>query len=267
MATRPDLQGHVAVVTGAGRGLGRELAVAFAKAGAAVALAGRRASDLESAAAEITAACTADTIVVPTDVSVPEQVDELRARTSAVLGDASILVNAAGVFGPFELITDSDPDAWISTLMIDTVGPYLTCRAFAGPMISAGWGRIVNVSSAGALQPPTAFNSAYATAKGALNRLTRHLSIELEGTGVTANVIHPGSLKTEMWAYIRDKAAMTDERGAPFREWARSVESTGGDPPGKAVQLVLRLIDPSANPVSGKFCWPENGLDQPIESW
>jgi NAD(P)-dependent dehydrogenase (short-subunit alcohol dehydrogenase family) len=74
-------------------------------------------------------------------------------------------------------------------------------------MVDAGWGRIVNVSSAAALAPPGPLNSAYATSKVALNQLTRQLAAELVGTGVTANVIHPGEVKTEMWADIRDKAS------------------------------------------------------------
>ena len=87
------------------------------------------------------------------------------------------------------------------------VGPYLTCRAFVGGMIERGWGRIVSFSSAAALHPPGPINSAYGTSKAALNQFTRHLAAELVGTGVTANVIHPGDVKTEMWADISDQAA------------------------------------------------------------
>ena len=72
-------------------------------------------------------------------------------------------------------------------------------------MLDAGWGRIVNVTSAASLHPPGPLNSAYGTAKVALNQFTRHLAAEIAGTGVTANVIHPGDVKTDMWADIRDR--------------------------------------------------------------
>ena len=94
--------------------------------------------------------------------------------------------------------------------MIDTVGPYLVSRACIDGMLAAGWGRIINLSSAAALHTPGPLNSAYATAKVALNQLTRHLAAELEGQGVTANVIHPGDVKTAMWADIRDKTQASE---------------------------------------------------------
>ena len=72
-------------------------------------------------------------------------------------------------------------------------------------MLEAGWGRIVNVTSAASLHPPGPLNSAYGTAKAALNQFTRHLAAEIAGSGVTANVIHPGDVKTDMWADIRDE--------------------------------------------------------------
>ena len=84
--------------------------------------------------------------------------------------------------------------------MVDLVAAYLTTRAFVNGMIDAGWGRIVNFTSAASLHPPGPLNSAYGTSKAGLNQLTRHLAAELEGTGVTANVIHPGDVKTAMWA-------------------------------------------------------------------
>ena len=83
-------------------------------------------------------------------------------------------------------------------------------------MIDAGWGRIVNVTSAASLHPPGPLNSAYATAKVALNQLTRHLAAEIAGTGVTANVIHPGDVKTDMWADIRDRVAVMGPEAEPL---------------------------------------------------
>jgi NAD(P)-dependent dehydrogenase (short-subunit alcohol dehydrogenase family) len=133
-------------------------------------------------------------------------------------------------------------------------------------MIARGWGRIVNFSSAAALHPPGPLNSAYGTSKVALNQFTRHLAAELATSGVTANAIHPGEVKTEMWATVRDEAGSTGPIGAGYRQWAADVERTGGDDPQKAVDLVLRIITDPAE-INGKFLWIEGGLQTPIPSW
>ena len=135
--------------------------------------------------------------------------------------------------------------------MIDAVAPYLLTRAFVGGMIDAGWGRIVNITSAASLHPPGPLNSAYGTAKVALNQFTRHLAAELAGTGVTANVLHPGDVKTDMWADIRDRALAAGPAAEAYQQWVRWVDETGGDPPHKAVDAVLRLCDDEAADISG----------------
>jgi NAD(P)-dependent dehydrogenase (short-subunit alcohol dehydrogenase family) len=197
-----DLDERIAVVTGASRGLGQRIAWRLAKMGASVALVARsEAALLETQAAmAATGACT---LVVPVDLGEPQSIERVKDDIERNLGVPSILVNAAGVFGPIDLIKDTDPAAWIETIMINTVAPYLSCRAFVGGMIERGWGRIVNVSSAAALHKPGPVNSAYGTSKAALNQFTRHLASELKGTGVTANVIHPGDVKTDTWASRR----------------------------------------------------------------
>jgi NAD(P)-dependent dehydrogenase (short-subunit alcohol dehydrogenase family) len=260
-----DLTGKVAVVTGASRGLGQRVAVRLATHGAALVLIAR---------GEAALAATADSIVenggraevVTANLSDPRSLDVVVAAVNRV-GTPSILVNAAGVFGPIQLIKDSDPHEWIDTLMINMVSHYLTSRAFVGGMIDQGWGRIVNVTSANALHPPGPLHSAYATSKAALNHFTRHLATEVEGSGVTANVIHPGDVKTEMWADIRAKAQRIGAPGAPFLQWANWVEETGGDDPEKAADLIINLMGDDAASVNGQFLWIKDGLQAPIPSW
>ena len=163
-------------------------------------------------------------LAIPADVADPAAVEAMRARVLDDIGAPSIVVNAAGVFGPIQLIRDSDPQEWVETILIDAVAPYLLARAFVGGMIDAGWGRIVNVTSAASLHPPGALNSAYGTAKVALNQFTRHLAAELAGTGVTANVIHPGDVKTDMWADIRDRAPAVGPEAEAYRSGSQWVE-------------------------------------------
>jgi NAD(P)-dependent dehydrogenase (short-subunit alcohol dehydrogenase family) len=185
----------------------------------------------------------------------------------AELGPPTIVINAAGVFGPIQPVIESDPARWIETLAINTIGPYLVCRIFLPGMLAAGWGRIVNFSSAAALHVPGPLNSAYGVSKVALNQFTRHLAAELEGSGVTANAIHPGEVKTAMWAAIRDESLSAGQAGAPYRSWADSVGRSGGDDPQKAVDLVLKLVGDSPDPPNGRFLWIEGGLQTPIRSW
>jgi NAD(P)-dependent dehydrogenase (short-subunit alcohol dehydrogenase family) len=240
------LDGVVAVVTGASRGLGKDVADALEERGARVARVARGSDSFRC------------------DVSSLEDVARLKGQVEGELGRPQILVNAAGIFGPVAPLTRADPADWVSTIMVDLVGPYLTCRAFAPGMVESGWGRIVNVTSAASLHPPGLLGSAYATAKVGLNQLTRHLAAELAGTGVTANVIHPGDVKTDMWADIRDQAARLGPEGEGHRQWVEWVAETGGDPPWKAVDLVLRILDDDVN---GVFLWIEDPLQPPRPSW
>ena len=122
-------------------------------------------------------------------------------------------------------------------------------------------------SSAAAFHTPGPLNSAYGVSKVALNQFTRHLAAELEGTGVTANAIHPGEVKTAMWAAIRDESQAAGQAGAPYRAWAEGVGNSGGDDPQKAVDLVLKLVADQPDPPNGQFLWIEAGLQTPIASW
>jgi NAD(P)-dependent dehydrogenase (short-subunit alcohol dehydrogenase family) len=261
-----ELEGKTAVVTGAGRGLGRHVAIGLARRGAKLALVGRNIDALRSAADEIRQAGGV-AIALAADVAQIDDVERAKGQVGGELGAAQILINAAGVFGPIALVHDSDPKRWIETLATNTVGPYLTCRAFVPDMIARGWGRIINFSSAASLHPPAKLNSAYGTSKAALNQLTRHLAAELAGTGVTANVIHPGEVKTDMWAAIRQESQTTGPQGEDYRAWAEHVARTGGDDPERALDLVVKLIGNESADTSGQFLWITDGLQKPIPGW
>lgn len=255
----------VAVVTGAGRGVGAAIALALAGEGIAVAGVSRTGSQL-AAVADQAHGLPGSFTPFAVDVTSWEDVDRLGEAIEASLGPVGVLVNGAGSFGQIQLIAQSDPSEWLQTLLVDVGAPYLTTRRFLPGMLEHGWGRIVNLSSAASLHPPGPLNSAYGTAKVALNQFTRHLAAEIAGTGVTANVVHPGDLKTAMWADIRDQAAALGPIADPYLQWANWVEETGGDPAEKAGSLVVRLVqeDPPRN---GEFCWIDDPLQAPIQSW
>jgi NAD(P)-dependent dehydrogenase (short-subunit alcohol dehydrogenase family) len=263
----PLLDGQIAVVTGASRGVGRAISVALADAGAGVVVTARDAEGLDSTARSILETTGRDALAVAADVGSTTDVERLRSETEARFGAATILINAAAVFGPLVPFSRTDPAEWIETLMVNTIGSYLTCRAFVPGMLAAGRGRIVNFSSAASLFEPGPLDSAYSTSKAAVNRMTRHLAAELAGTGVAAAVVHPGSLKTDMWAEIRSKVAALGPEGEVFRAWVERVERTGGDPVSIAAELVLELVDPASPGRNGEFAWPRSGLDTPVASW
>lgn len=261
-----DQQGRIAVVTGGGRGLGQGAALGLAARGATV-IAVARSTDQLRETERLAAGSPGSVTGITADVSDLASVERLAADVAARFGAPTILVNAAGVFGPIALIKDGDPNDWVKTVMIDAIAPYLTVRQFLQGMLDAGWGRIVNVTSAASLHPPGPLNSAYGTAKVALNQLTRHLAAEIAGSGVTANVIHPGDVKTDMWADIKAKVDAMGPEAEAYRAWVQWVEDTGGDPPHKAVDLIMELTSDAARDRSGEFCWIEDPLQAPIHSW
>jgi NAD(P)-dependent dehydrogenase (short-subunit alcohol dehydrogenase family) len=253
-------------VTGAGSGVGACVARALGKAGCAVAVVGRRPQRIEPVSSDIRSA-GGKAIAFNCDVSNPAAVSQLHRDVSERLGAVNVLVNAAGVFEEIVSIRESDPARWINTLQINTIGPYLTCRAFMEEMIRQGWGRIINISSAASVVPPAGVSSAYQLSKVALNWFTRQLAAELNGSGVTANVMHPGEVKSEMWATLKEEAARRGKDGEAMLKWAKMVEETGGDPPEKTADLILKLIDPSGPPINGQFLWIADGMKRPMETW
>lgn len=261
-----DQQGRLAVVTGGGRGLGQGAALALAARGATVIAVARSADQLQETE-RLAAAASGSVTGIAADVGDLAAVEALGAQVRERFGAPTILVNAAGVFGPIALIKDSDPADWVRTVMIDAIAPYLTVRQFLAGMLDAGWGRIVNVTSAASLHPPGPLNSAYGTSKVALNQFTRHLAAEIAGSGVTANVIHPGDVKTDMWADIRDKANAMGPEAEAYRAWVQWVQDTGGDPPHKAVDLIVELTSDAGGDRNGEFCWVKDPLQAPIHSW
>ena len=215
----------------------------------------------------LAAAAGGRVVAMTADVADVDAVLDLGDRVRREVGVPTILVNAAGVFGPIALIQETDPHDWVRTVLVDGIAPYLTVRAFLGGMLDAGWGRIVNITSAASLHPPGALNSAYGTAKVALNQFTRHLAAEIDASGVTANVIHPGDVRTDMWADIRDKVATMGSVAEGYQAWVRWVDETGGDPPSKAVDLILRLTSDAGGTINGAFNWIDHPLQAPIPSW
>lgn len=253
----------LALVTGASRGIGRQIALGLADQGHQVIAVSRSVLDTSALSATQKSMITS----ITGDVSDNSFVEKLEKQVSKEHGAVQILVNAAGVFGPIDLIQNTDPGEWVRTIIIDAIAPYYTVRSFLPGMLKSKWGRIINLTSAASLHPPGPLNSAYGTSKAALNQLTRHLAAEVAGSGVTANVMHPGDVRSDMWGDIKAKAEALGEVGNDYKAWVDWVDQTGGDDPKKAMDLVLKLVSAESDLVNGRFCWIDQPLQAPIPSW
>ena len=170
------LSNKVAIITGAGRGIGRAIAIAYAKEGARVSLVARTVSELEETA-QLIKEYASQSIVIPTDVTEPSSVAAMVQETVSRHGHVDILVNNAGVAGPIGALHDNDIDDWIQTIQVNVVGPYLCCKSVVPLMANQGGGKIINLAGAGA-NNAWANLSAYCTSKAGVVRMTEVLALE-----------------------------------------------------------------------------------------
>jgi NAD(P)-dependent dehydrogenase (short-subunit alcohol dehydrogenase family) len=190
------LDGKTALVTGASRGIGRAIAIAYAEAGADVVLVSRNEGALRETA-EAVERVGRRAMVAPAHCGQPAEIATLAERVRRECGGIDILVNNAGtnpVMGP---LTSVEEAAWDKTFDVNLKGPYLLVKAFAPEMRSRGWGRIINMSSNGGVRP-AAVLSTYCITKAALIAMTRVLAQELGPDGITVNAIAPGLIETRL---------------------------------------------------------------------
>ena len=194
----------MAIVTGASRGLGRAMAVAFAAAGAHVALAARSKPDLEETAQQIERHGVR-ALVVTTDVSRYDEVEALVARTVDTLGRLDVLVNNSGIARTMPL-AEATPDDWRAIVDVNLTGVFNGCRAAAPHLIARHRGKVINLASVlGAVGLPG--YALYAATKGGVIALTRTLGVEWARHNVQVNAIAPGWFVTDM-----NEAAFADPR-------------------------------------------------------
>jgi len=196
-----QLDGKVALVTGASRGLGEGATRALAAQGAAVMLLARDGAAVEAVAREIVAA-GGRAEALACDVADYAAVERAAQTTRERLGGLDILVNNAGVIEPIADLATSDPAAWANNIQINLVGAYHVVRAVLGGMLAGGGGTIVNVSSGAANRPLEGW-SAYCAGKAGLAMVTRAIALETAGGGIRIFGFSPGTIDTDMQVKIR----------------------------------------------------------------
>jgi 3-oxoacyl-[acyl-carrier protein] reductase len=244
---------RVAVVTGAGQGIGAEVARKLAADGFAVALLDLNEAGVKQGAEAIVAG-GGKAVGVTLDVSDAEQVEAAVARVAEELGAPTVLINNAGITRDNLIFKMSDLD-WDSVIGVHLRGSFLMTRAVQAHMTKQGWGRIVNLSSTSALGNRGQVN--YSAAKAGLQGFTKTLAIELGKFGVTANAIAPGFIATDM------TAATADRMGISFDDFKKAAASqipvNRVGTPADIAHTVSFLVSEGAGFVSGQVIYVAGG--------
>jgi 3-oxoacyl-[acyl-carrier protein] reductase len=244
-----DFKDKSVLITGAGRGVGKRLAMGFAQAGARVALLARSQAELDLAKLEIEQA-GGNALRLRADVRDLEQVAAAVDRVRVVFGRLDALVAAAASQGPIGPFLSTKPKAWAETLETNLIGVANCCRAVLPHMIERRAGKLVLIACGGVGHPRPNF-SAYAASKAAVARFAECLAEEVRDHNVQVNCVAPGRSYTHMTDEILH--AGEDRAGAREIADAEEVRLTGGSPPEKQIALVLFLASDHSNHVSGKM--------------
>jgi NAD(P)-dependent dehydrogenase (short-subunit alcohol dehydrogenase family)/uncharacterized protein YndB with AHSA1/START domain len=247
------MQGRVALVTGAGRGIGRAIAERLAREGWAVGLLARSPGELDDTARSI-AAAGGRAWPYAADVTDREAVATAVAELERRFGDIDLLVNNAAILGPIEPLWTTDPADWWRTFDINVRGPMLCLTAVLPQMVARRQGRVINVIS-GTI--PFAYYSGYLASKAALIRLTECLALELRPVGVAAFAMGPGTVSTSMSEYSRHSPD-----GQQWIPWFDRIFSERLDlPVERPAALAAALASGAYDDLTGLVLTPADDLD------
>jgi len=251
------LEAQVAIVTGAGRGIGKAIALAFARERARVVLAARSEHELRDTAQACRDAGATASVVV-TDISKRDEAYRLVEAATQEAGHVDILVNSAGVYGPIGPTAEVDVDAWTRAVEVNLFGPLYLCHALLPHFIARRRGKIILLGGGGATAPLPNFSS-YAASKAAVARLGDTLAEELKPFNVQVNVIAPGLVDTR----LQDEVLAAGPRaGALFEKIRRArQEGSGAVSPEIAASLAVFLASPQSGTLTGKL------IAAPYDPW
>jgi len=243
--SRGVLEGKVALITGAGRGIGKDIALGFTNAGAAVALTARTLNQIETTAGEVNS-CGGQAIAIAGDVSLQPDVENVVAQALAAFERIDVLVNNAGVITPIAPILEIDPEEWWQSIRINLFGTFLYSRAVIPGMRDQGGGKIINLSGAGDGMPNF---TAYSSSKAAVTRLTETLAGEVARFNIQVNAIAPGAVAT---AILQDVLDAGEKAGS--QQLSNAQKAFEGDASSaRAVELATYLASDASGDLTGKL--------------
>jgi NAD(P)-dependent dehydrogenase (short-subunit alcohol dehydrogenase family) len=247
------LGGRTALITGATQGLGLEIARAYLDAGArGVCICGRDGAALKRAAEELERAARPGQRVLaePADVSSAADVERLVQSALAALGEITILVSNAGVYGPKGTIEQTDWSEWVQAVEINLFGSVLLARAVVPHLRQRGYGKVIQLSGGGATSPLPGL-SAYAASKAAVVRFAETLAGELREHHVDVNALAPGALNTRMLDEVLQ--AGPARVGEAYYERALDQQRSGGVPLQRGAELAIFLGSAASDGITGKL--------------
>ncbi|MDX6604465.1 MAG: hypothetical protein QOF23_974 [Solirubrobacterales bacterium] len=247
------LEGKVAVVTGAGSGIGRASAELFAAEGARVAVVDVN-SESSQETAEAIGRAGGEAIAIPTDVSDPEAVQAMADAAVERFGRVDVLMSNAGILDDFEPAAETSDEVWNRILGVNLNGMFFTARALIPQMLEHGGGAIINVASTAGLNGGNG-GAAYTTSKHGVIGFTRQLCFDYARKGIRCNVICPGAVETGMTEEIfssGDAEVMKAVESAPIGRWAQ---------PEELAAAALFLASDDASFVNGAVYVVDGGFD------
>ena len=242
------LRSKVAIITGAGKGIGRGIARAYASEGAKLVLVSRTLAQVEDAANEARAA-GAEASAIAVDVASPDDVRRMVEHTLERYSRVDVLVNNAAILGPVGPLHLNDAEHWAQAININVTGLMLCCHAVLPHMIGQGGGKIINLSGAGVTRASETI-SAYGTSKAAVVRLTETLALEMLPHNVSVNALGPGQIDTD----LLDPMASEDSLIEPaMGAMVRRTKSGRGAPLEEAAALAVWLASDASDGLSGRL--------------
>ena len=246
-----DLEGKIVLVTGAGRGIGRAIALAFASHGSRIVVVGRTQETLDAVAEEIRRH-GAEVLPRVCDVTEKPAIEKLRQEVAGRFGTVQVLVNNAGI-APAAGFLEMPDRLWEEVLRVNLTGTYNCCKVFLADMVTVKWGRIINIASTVA-KVAYSHISAYTTSKHAVLGLTRALAVETAKSGVTVNAVCPGYAGTELTQ--RNALLIAQRRGRSLEDGLQTFASTSPQKrliePEEVADLTVMLASESAKGITGQ---------------
>lgn len=252
-----DLKNAVALITGGARGIGKEIALAYAKCGCHLCLVDVLEKELEEAATQLRA-LGINILAVHADITDKEQVAFFVEKAESELGPIDILVNNAATFSVVAPVWEADPDKWFKDIRVNLYGTFLLCHEAGKRMVERKSGYILNMVSGGGVGDPHPYRTNYATSKAAAMRLTEGLAQEIGPHGVKVFAMAPPAILSEMTKFLMD-----DPGSKKWNPGFKGFFDRGEDSPIEIVpRLAVNLVSGRADALTGRYFDARMGFDE-----